>query len=88
MRGHSSYLYFYHRKGLAYMVFCLRDINTDSVLIGLKPTNQLFARVEILVRSELSIRCSRGFSNIIEAIIICEQANIRDSFSDFFININ
>ena len=72
------------------MVFCLRDINTDSVLIGLKSTNQLFAQIENFskVWINASIRCSRGFSNIIEAIIICEQANIRDSFSDFFINID
>ena len=67
-----------------------RDINIDSVLIGLKSVNQLFAQIEFFETSEFKAnsRCNRIFNNNVEASIVSELANVGADFSDYVINVD
>ena len=71
-------------------MFSLRDISIDSVLIGLKSTNQLFAQIESFERSEFRQTADViGFSTVnVEASIVSEQANVGANFSDYVINVD
>ena len=52
----------------------MRDINIDSVVIGLKSTNQWLAQIEILVRSEFKQTADvTGFSTIMLLLVSSEN---------------
>ena len=57
-------------------MFSLRDINSDSLLIGLKSTKQLFAQTEILVRQTAAVT---GFSTIIKRLVSSANRQMLES---------